>query len=306
MTSEIKHAFERELITLPLTGIRLTKQMSVSVKQGRKYAQVLSSLREVGLIEPPVIALCRKQKEYLLLDGHLRLMALQELGEERVLCLVSVDDEGYTYNKFINRLSAVQEHKMIVKALKAGVSEEKLAATLNLDIITIRYKSKMLDGVCLEAVNLLKDKIMSETVFRVLKKMKPLRQIRVATLMNDQNRYGYLFAKSLLDGTPADQLTEGIKCTRLSRAVLEKRLRLEEESMLLREDIKALSASYGANMLHVTTVQAYLKTMMHNEKVLQYLQAYHPEIVAKFSEIIAISFLSLNPEGATSASSGAL
>ena len=50
-------------------------------------------------------------------------MALKELGRECVSCLVSRDDEAYTYNKYINRLSAIQEHCMILKALQAGVSE---------------------------------------------------------------------------------------------------------------------------------------------------------------------------------------
>ena len=94
--------------------------------------------REVGLIEAPVVAPFKKEKGYPLLDGHLRIMALKELGVERVSCLISSDDETYTYNKYINRLSAIQEHRMIVKAVQSGVSEEKLARALNLEISTIR------------------------------------------------------------------------------------------------------------------------------------------------------------------------
>jgi len=291
MNAGIKQGFEKELVDLAIADMRLTKTLSVSVKQGRKYSQILSSIREVGLIESPVVALCNQGREYLLLDGHLRIMALSELGETRVRCLVSVDDEGYTYNKYINRLSAVQEHKMIVKALKAGVSEAKLAAALNLDISSIRNKKNMLDGVCQEAIDLLKDKIMSENVFRAMRKMKPMRQIKVAMIMNDQNRYSYIYIKSLLDGTPAEQLVDSTKAKKLSPAALEKRMRLEEENISLTDDIRAMKNSYGTDMLHLTVVQSYLKRMMNNEKVAGYLQKYHSEIHEKFSEIVGIDFL---------------
>jgi len=297
MNVGIKQGFLRELVNLAIVELRLTKSLSVQVKHGRKYSQILSSIREVGLIEPPVVALAQKSQEYLLLDGHLRIMALKELGEERVSCLVSIDDEGYTYNKYINRLSAVQENKMIAKALDAGVSEEKLANALNIDVRTLRKKKMMLDGMCPEAVDLLKDKIISEKVFRVLKKMKSPRQIRVAMLMNDQNRFGFIYAKSLLDGTPEDQLVEGAVKKRVSPAALEKRIRLEEENISLSEDIHSLKESYGTDMLSLTLLQAYLNRLLDNEKVANYLQKYHSVIYDKFAEVVQLDFLKMKSAG---------
>ena len=293
MSGRIKQGFQRELVNLAIVELRPTKSLSVRVKQGRKYSQILSSISEVGLIEPPVVALAQKSREYLLLDGHLRIMALKELGEERVSCLVSIDDEGYTYNKYINRLSAIQEHKMIVKALDAGVSENKLANALNIDVRSLRFKKTMLEGICPEAVDLLKDKIISEKVFRVLKKMKAPRQIRVAMLMNDQNRYGFSYVKSLLEGTPDDQLVEGVVKKRVSPAALEKRVRLEEENISLSDDIRSLKDAYGTDMLDLTLLQAYLKRLLNNEKVANYLQKYHSVIYDTFAEVVQLDFLKL-------------
>ena len=127
MANSIKQGFQEKLIELALEELLPTKNISISARKCRKYTQVLSSIREVGLIEAPVVAPFKKEKGYPLLDGHLRIMALKELGVERVSCLISSDDETYTYNKYINRLSAIQEHRMIVKAVQSGVSEEKLA-----------------------------------------------------------------------------------------------------------------------------------------------------------------------------------
>lgn len=297
MSTTIKHSFERKLITLSITELQFTKKSSAYLKQGRKYSQILSSIREVGLIEPPVVTLCEQENKYLLLDGHLRIMALEELGGKEVNCLISVDDEGYTYNKFINRLSAIQEHKMIMKALNAGVSEEKLAASLNLNVISIRNKRGMLTGVCKEAVDLLKDKIMSENVFRTLKKMKPMRQIKVAMIMNDQNRYSDAYVKILLEGTPADQLVIGTTKKKISPATVEKRMRLEEESIALGEDIRALNESYGKDLLNLDIIRSYLRRILNNENVFNYLKKYHPEIHNKLSEISGMDFFTMQNAG---------
>jgi ParB-like chromosome segregation protein Spo0J len=201
MANSINQGFQKKLIELGVEEVIPTKNISVYARKCRKYAQVLSSVREVGLIEAPVVAPLKKGKGYFLLDGHLRIMALKELGVGRVSCLISTDDETYTYNKYINRLSAIQEHRMIVKAVQSGVSEEKLARALNLDISTIRNKRYLLDGICPEAVELLKDKTVPEPVFRVLRKMKAPRQVTAAMLMNDQNKFNCNYAKALLDAT---------------------------------------------------------------------------------------------------------
>lgn len=39
----------------------------------------------------------KNKEHYFLLDGHLRLQALKELGVEAVTCLISTDDELFSY-----------------------------------------------------------------------------------------------------------------------------------------------------------------------------------------------------------------
>ena len=86
---------------------------------------------------------------------------------------------------------------MIVKALQSGVSEEKLANALNLNLRTLKNKTILLEGICSDAIELLKDKPVPEPVFRILKKMKASRLIAVAQLMNDQNRFSSPYAQAL-------------------------------------------------------------------------------------------------------------
>jgi ParB-like chromosome segregation protein Spo0J len=293
MANTIKQGFQEKLIELVVEELLPTKSISICARKCRKYAQVLSSIREVGLIEAPVVTPLKKGKGFLLLDGHLRIMALKELGVERVDCLISTDDETYTYNKYINRLSAIQEHRMIVKAVQSGVSEEKLARVLNIDIGTIRNKRNLLEGICPEAVELLKDKAVPEPVFRVLRKMKAPRQINAAMLMNDQNKFNCNYAKALLDATPANQLVNKGKPKKETPAILARQVRLEEESLALSREIGSLKEQYGTAMIDMTSMQAYLKSMLGNEAVAKYLREFHGPTYDKFKHIAELDFFRL-------------
>ena len=74
------------------------------------------------------------------------------------MCLIATDDEAFTYNKRISRLATIQEHKMILKAIKSGVPEERIAKALDINVAMIRRKRHLLDGICPEVTDLLKDR----------------------------------------------------------------------------------------------------------------------------------------------------
>jgi ParB-like chromosome segregation protein Spo0J len=108
----VRAAFEAETRVLPLAQILATRQVTPQIRQTRKYRAIRSSIEAVGVVEPLVVH-PQTGGGYLLLDGHLRLDVLKELGVAEASCLVATADEGYTYNKQINRLSTIQEHNMI-------------------------------------------------------------------------------------------------------------------------------------------------------------------------------------------------
>lgn len=45
--------------------------------------------------------------EFILLDCHLRVLVLKDLGVRESPCLLAKDDETYIYNHRINRLSTI-------------------------------------------------------------------------------------------------------------------------------------------------------------------------------------------------------
>jgi hypothetical protein len=290
MNAYIKSGFEDKLKLISLNDIISTKTNLHKIKQSNKYKQILASIKEVGIVEPPVVIWNENKKKFIILDGNLRITALKEIGYESVMCIISTDDEGYTYNRYVNRLSAIQSNKMILNAINNGVSEKKIAKALNISIRSLRTKKTLINGICQEAVDILKDKIISENVFLILKKMKPIRQIDAALMMNDQQLYGLKFAEKLLGATSDDMLISPRKISKLSPTEIDKRIRLEQESLALSSDLRSIHDRYGIDMITFSSIQAYLKRLLNNEKVADFIQQYYPDIFEKFTQICAINF----------------
>jgi hypothetical protein len=145
--------FDFETYHIPLEHLMPSKKVQDGVMSTRKYKQIVSSMHEIGLIEPlSVICPDATKPEFLLLDGHLRVLALKELGRSQAPCLLARDDETYTYNHRINRLSTIAEHYMIRRAIDRGVSKERLARAFNVNLSAINRRINLLEGICPEAI----------------------------------------------------------------------------------------------------------------------------------------------------------
>jgi ParB-like chromosome segregation protein Spo0J len=186
--ANLRSAFQSNILTLPLSSIVPQKSTTAEVVRSSIFKQILSSVREIGLIEPLVVY-PQEGKGFLLLDGHLRFEALKILGREEVNCILSTDDESYTYNKRVNHIPPVAQHFMLMEALKSGVAEERIAATLNVDVAAIRRRAQMLEGICPEVVEMLRDKKLSLELFPILRKMKAIGQIATVELFNFGSRH---------------------------------------------------------------------------------------------------------------------
>ena len=282
----VKIGFEKSRLEIPITQIQPLRLVSDAVKKTLKYAQIVASIREIGVVEPPVVFRDRADpKTYLLIDGHLRVEILKDMGVSDAVCLIATDDEAYTYNKRVNRIEVVQEHKMILKAIERGVSEERLAKTLNVELKTIRQKARLLDGICPEAVEILKARDVPINTFETLKKMVPLRQIEAAQLMVTMNNCTISYAKSLLAATPEAQLAES-KRPKASQGLTEDQIALmEQESANLERDFRTAEQSYGTDHLDLVLARGYVAKLLGSARVVRYLAEHEQEILAEFQKI---------------------
>ena len=295
MADPVKLAVGRRVIDLALCDILPTRRVLDSIKHTVRYKRIVASITEVGIVEPLVVTRRRGAGPYMLVDGHLRHAALLDLGRGAAPCLIADDDEAFTYNKRVNRLATVQEHYMIVRAIERGVSEEKLARALNIDIKRIKTKRSLLDGVCPEVAEMLKDKSIDTDVFTLLRKMKPMRQIEAVELMSAMNNFTARYAHALLAATRREDLVQPKKIHGLSA---EQMARMEHEMDGLQREFKAVSASYGDTVLNLVVASGYLSSLLGNPRVSGYLERHYPEILTEFRAIVVSTSLEESGSGA--------
>lgn len=279
-------AFEPRSVRISLADVRTLRPFADTIRRTRKFVQIATSIREIGMVEPLVVAHDRSARgKFLLLDGHLRLEVLKDMGETDALCLIATDDEAYTYNNRINRLATIQEHRMILKAIDRGVSEDRLAVVLNVEAHSIRRKRRLLDGICPEAAALLEDKQVSIHAFWALKKMMPLRQIEAAELMVAMNKFTINYARTLLAATSDSQLVPGRKPRQVKGLTDEQLAVMQRETANLDREFRLVEQSYGADHLDLVLAKGYLAKLVGNERVARFLDQYHREILAEFMNI---------------------
>lgn len=282
----VKIGFEEESVRIPLAAIRPLKLVSETIKASPKFKQIVASIQEVGVIEPPVVARDKEEHDrYLLLDGHLRLEVLKDMGRTDVTCLISTDDEAFTYNRRINRIAIIQEHRMIIKAIERGVSEERLAKALNVNVGQIRRKRHLLDGICPEVAELLGDKHVSIHAFWQLKKLVPLRQIEAAELMVAMNKYTIGYVRTLVAATPQAQLANPRRKKAVRGLTPDQVTLMERESANLEREFKLAEQSYGKDHLDFVLAKGYLARLLGNAAVVRYLTRGQHEILSEFQRI---------------------
>ena len=279
--------FALDPLSVPLGQILPSRKMPEGLDTSRKFKQIRSSIAEIGLIEPlTVMPVIRKSGQHMLLDGHIRLIALRDIGYAEAPCLVATDDESYTYNNRINRLSTIQEHYMIRRAIERGVSTERLAKVLSVDVRSIAKTMALLNGICPEATELLKDRQFSAEISRVLRKMNPTRQIECVELMVSANNLTVSYAEAMLVATPAGLLVDGKKPQKLTGVTQEQMAKMEREMANLQGQYKMVEQTYGQDVLNLVLARGYLANLLDNTQVVRYLKQRQPEVLAEFETIV--------------------
>jgi RepB plasmid partitioning protein/ParB/Sulfiredoxin domain len=284
--AKVKSAFKPTEISVCIAHLTPQREIAPAFRKGSIYKQVASSLEHVGLIEP-IVVFPQGKENYLLLDGHVRVDILKSRGAAEVRAIIATDDEAYTYNKRVSHAPAIAQHFMILKALAGGVSEERIAKALNVNVAEIRKRRDMLDGICPEAIEVLKTKPVTANAFAVLKKMRPVRQVEAAEHMVAHATYSLKFARFLLSITSDEMLLELPAEKRVEAGSKGANSMLQQEMESLLRDFKAVEQSYGTDVLSLTVVCAYVERLLGNAKVERHLSRRHPDILETLRSTVA-------------------
>ena len=297
MKEKVQLAFEPKTVALPLEKILPMRQVSPSEAKSPTCIRIETSIEELGVIEPLVVyPESGRGGQYVLLDGHLRYEVLRRRGDKEAECLIATDDEAFTYNHKVNRVPPIQEHFMILRAIEQGVTEQRIAKTLNVDIKHIRQKRNLLDGICDEAVALLKEQSISAAALREVKKVGPMRQIEIAELMVASGTYSASYAKCLYAATPTHQLADPLDPKKVGGLRSDDIARMEGEMGKLERDFKLIEESYGRNVLTLVVAMRYLKRLLDNAAVVRSLSSRHNELLTEFQKLLEAVVLEGEPQ----------
>ena len=175
---------------------------------------------------------------------------------------------------------------MVRRAIERGVSPERLATVLSVNVSSIIKKMNLLDGICEEATELLKDRQFSPEISRVIRKMKPSRQIECVELMVSANNLTVPYAEAMLVATPVELLVDGKKPQKLTGVTQEQMARMEREMANLQGQYKMVEQSYGQDVLNLVLARGYLAKLLDNKQVVRYLKQRQPEVLAEFETIV--------------------
>jgi hypothetical protein len=74
------NAFEPDFVLVPIASLLPVKALRPTVKASHKYQKIATSVREIGLVEAPIVVRDLKFPGlFLLLDGHLRVEILKDM-----------------------------------------------------------------------------------------------------------------------------------------------------------------------------------------------------------------------------------
>ncbi len=161
-----------------------------------------------------------------------------------------------------------------------------MAAALNVDVLNIKRKRDLLNGICPEAVNLLKNRPVSMHVFNVLRKMKPIRQIEAAEHMNAAMVFSASFLRALLSVTKPEYLLETARKSKAEDTQSAAQELLGEETETIIRDLKAIEESYGTDVLTLTVCSGYIRRMLQNARIEKHLQKKHPDLLSALRTVM--------------------
>lgn len=284
----VKTAFALEAIELGVDKIRPVRVVRPEVKASDTFARIVSSIRELGLIEPLVVFPQKGEPgAFTLLDGHVRLEAIRELGQTTVTCIVALDDEAVSFNTQVSHLAPIQANRMILKAIDAGIAPERIATVLNVSAKRIRDSRTRLQDIDPQAIELLKDKPIAEGALRQLKRVKPYRQIEIAQLMCLANSFTTPYARAMVGATHAEQMVD----SGTPEAKSEQVAKVEAEIRAIEREFVVLEDTYSENTLNLQLARSYLSALLANTRVAKYLSNKHADLLAELRRVVDVSSL---------------
>lgn len=272
---------ESTAIDVPVIQLRPLRERKVTK---REYDRIVASIKAVGLIEPLVVF--PENGDYVILDGVQRYRALVELGVAVAPCIMGKEREAFTGNRMVNRVSPVQEHRMIEKAMDE-VDEGVIAAALGIATLNHRLKKSLLKQLHSDVATAYDAGKITRACAREFTHVKPHRQKEILRAMEGYKDYSTAFARSLVVKTAANQReSRGRKHNPWNKTAQRKSDLLKKLSDAEQKHgfYSQLYKQYTVDLLRLAI---FARSLLTNARSREYLNKHHSDIVTRFETIIA-------------------
>jgi ParB-like chromosome segregation protein Spo0J len=268
-------------LDIPIAKLQPLRERKISK---REYEKIKASIKAVGLLEPLVV--WPEGDGYLILEGVQRFRILQEFGVEIVPCVLGIQREAFSANRMVNRVSPVQENRMIAKSLEE-LDERTIAGALGTLGIGYRLKKTLLARLHSSVATAFDHGKITRACAQELTNVKPARQKEILAAMDSYKDYGIAFARSLILKTPPP-LREGRrrKNDPWDRATQRKNDLLKQltDAEQKHDFYSRLYRQYTIDLLRLAI---FVRSLLTNIRVRQYLEQHHRGIVERFEAVIA-------------------
>lgn len=266
---------------IPIIRLRPLRDRNVAK---REFQRIVASIKATGLIEPLVVY--PEGDDYLILDGVQRYRALVEMGVEVAPCILGKEREAFTGNRMVNRVSPVQENRMIEKSLEA-LDEHTIASALGLGSISHRLKKTLLKQLHPEVAAAFDQGKITRTCAQEMTHVKPQRQKDILSQMEGYKDYSVAFARALILKTPTSQReSRGRKKNHWDKNAKRKNDLLKQlaDAEQKHDFYSRLYKQYTVDLLRLAI---YARSLLTNSRIRAHLDEHHPAIVVRFEEVIA-------------------
>jgi len=270
-----------QVIDVPISKLRPLRERTVSK---REYERILASIRAIGLIEPLIVF--PDGEDFVILDGRVRHRALLELGVEVVPCIIGMQREALTPNRMVNRVSPLQEHRMIKKSLEE-LDEQTIAGALGIASIGHRLKKALLEQLHPDVALAFDQGKVSRACAREMTFVKPVRQREILAAMHGYKDYSIVFARSLILKTPPDLRESRRRRSNPWNKKAQRKNELLKKLTEAEERHDFYSRLYRQYTVDLLRVAIYARSLINNIRLRAYMDQQFPDIVARFESVIA-------------------
>jgi len=268
---------------IPIELLVPLKEREINFDKNRGYKRIKSTIQTAGLHDP--LCVYPENGYYVIVDGYLRYMVLQELGVKMVPCQIQQSKEAYTYNKMVNNLSAVQQSRMIRQSLET-LDKNTVEEAFGIKSLDYRLATTILNQLHPDVIKAVDKEIMTRRCAAEMTNVNQERQQQILKEMNRTKDFSISFARALVIKTPPEMRSQNKRKKKPWAGDSEKKKQLVEKLEETEKRYNFYSILYRQYTTDLLKLCAYARKLITNESIKSHLENNFPEILERFQRIV--------------------